>query len=159
MRTGRKPVPTYLKVLRGNPGKRGLNKAEPQPEPGIPSCPAHVRGPARIEWYRTVKELAAIGAITQLDRGKLAALCVAYGRWVTAENSLVETGGEITKAPKTKALMQNPWLAVANKALEQYSKLASDFGLDPSSRSRISALKPRSDEDEQEEERFFHKKA
>ena len=28
---GRKPVPTRLKVIRGNPGKRALNKNEPQP--------------------------------------------------------------------------------------------------------------------------------
>ena len=28
---GRKPVPTHLKVLRGNPGKRRLNNGEPLP--------------------------------------------------------------------------------------------------------------------------------
>ena len=148
-------MPTYMKILRGNPGKRALNDAEPQPEPGIPGCPAHVRGIARQEWSRVVKELAALSAITRLDRGKLAATCVSYGRWVTAENALVETGGEIVQSPITKVPMQNPWLSVANKALEQYSKLASDFGMDPSSRTRISTLKPRKDDDD--EERFFGK--
>ena len=29
---GRKPKPTAVKVLEGNPGKRSLNTAEPKPE-------------------------------------------------------------------------------------------------------------------------------
>ena len=29
---GRKPKPTAVKVLEGNPGKRQLNEMEPQPE-------------------------------------------------------------------------------------------------------------------------------
>jgi hypothetical protein len=29
---GRKPVPTQVKLLRGNPGKRPLNEGEPQSE-------------------------------------------------------------------------------------------------------------------------------
>ncbi len=29
---GPRPTPTYLKLLRGNPGKRKLNKREPQPQ-------------------------------------------------------------------------------------------------------------------------------
>ncbi|MEQ8198694.1 MAG: phage terminase small subunit P27 family, partial [Clostridiaceae bacterium] len=29
---GRKPKPTAIKVLEGNPGKRPLNKNEPKPE-------------------------------------------------------------------------------------------------------------------------------
>jgi hypothetical protein len=36
---GRRPKPTRLKVLTGNPGKRPLNMDEPQPEPAIPDCP------------------------------------------------------------------------------------------------------------------------
>jgi hypothetical protein len=28
---GRKPVPSHLKVIRGNPGKRTLNQNEPLP--------------------------------------------------------------------------------------------------------------------------------
>ena len=29
---GPRPTPNYLKLLRGNPGKRKLNKHEPQPQ-------------------------------------------------------------------------------------------------------------------------------
>ena len=36
---GRKPTPTALKVLEGNPGKRKLNDNEPRPDKKAPSCP------------------------------------------------------------------------------------------------------------------------
>ena len=37
---GRKPKPTALKVLEGNPGKRPLNENEPKPERKAPECPS-----------------------------------------------------------------------------------------------------------------------
>ena len=37
---GRKPKPTALKVLEGNPGKRPLNDREPVPPKGTLKCPA-----------------------------------------------------------------------------------------------------------------------
>ena len=36
---GRRPKPTRLKLLTGNPGKRPLNDDEPQPQAAIPECP------------------------------------------------------------------------------------------------------------------------
>ena len=37
---GRKPIPTELKRLNGNPGKRPLSDKEPQPEPKLPRAPS-----------------------------------------------------------------------------------------------------------------------
>ena len=45
---GRKPKPTALKVLEGNPGKRPLNLYEPTPEGDLPECP---------EWLENVKHI------------------------------------------------------------------------------------------------------
>ena len=39
MGAGRKPKPTAMKELEGNPGKRKLNKKEPMPGKGMPDCP------------------------------------------------------------------------------------------------------------------------
>ena len=36
---GRKPKPTAIKKLEGNPGKRKLNTKEPIPAKGMPECP------------------------------------------------------------------------------------------------------------------------
>jgi hypothetical protein len=39
---GRKPKPTALKRLDGNPGKRGYNHDEPVLPEGLPDCPGHL---------------------------------------------------------------------------------------------------------------------
>ncbi len=132
---GRKPKPTALKELAGNPGKRPLNRYEPQPRVKLPPCPAHLTKSARAEWRRMGKELLALGVLTTVDRAALAAYCVAYARWAEAEKQ-VEKLGTIVKTANGN-LIQNPYLAVANRAMEQMTRLASEFGMTPSSRSRV----------------------
>ena len=44
MQSGRKPKPTAVKALEGNPGKRSLNTGEPKPEKKAPRCPAWLEG-------------------------------------------------------------------------------------------------------------------
>ncbi len=54
---GRKPKPTAIKVLEGNPGKRELNLSEPKPEKKAPKCPAWLEPEAKREWRRTADEV------------------------------------------------------------------------------------------------------
>jgi P27 family predicted phage terminase small subunit len=88
---GRKPVPTAIKQLHGNPGKRPLNLNEPKPAVALPSCPAHLSPSARAEWKRLARYMHDLGMISELDRAALAAYCQAWGRWVEAERRLKET--------------------------------------------------------------------
>jgi hypothetical protein len=46
---GRRPKPTPVKVLTGNPGKRPLNKNEPRPDVLIPECPPELGPVARLD--------------------------------------------------------------------------------------------------------------
>jgi len=138
---GRKPKPTKLKMLAGNPGKRRLNEHEPRPRRCIPRRPDHLCGEAEKEWRRVTQELEELGLLSALDRAPLAAYCLAWGRWVEAERKVAELG-PVLKAEATGGLYQNPWLAVANKAHEQMLKAAALFGMDPSNRGRIQALPP-----------------
>lgn len=133
---GRKPVPTTLKLLEGNPGRRPLNAQEPQPAVAIPDCPAFLDNVDREEWTRTATLLAEMGLLTAADRTALAAYCVAYSRWVEAE-AQVKKYGTIVKSPEKGFPMKSPYLTVADQALETMRKLMVEFGLTPSSRSRI----------------------
>ena len=58
---GRKPKPTALKVLEGNPGHRPLNKKEPMPKGKLPRCPELLEEDAKKEWKRLGKVLAEMG--------------------------------------------------------------------------------------------------
>jgi P27 family predicted phage terminase small subunit len=135
---GRKPKPTGLKLIEGNPGKRPLNKNEPKPATEVPTCPAHLNPSAKAEWKRIARLLVALGIVSLLDRAALAAYCQAYGRWVEAERKLQETP-LLIKLP-SGYIQQSPWLAIANKQLELMYKYMAELGLSPASRSRVSTL-------------------
>ncbi len=134
---GRKPKPTRLKVLEGNPGKRPLNRNEPKPKVGIPRCPEHLSDEAKREWRRVSGSLAEMGLLSRIDRAALAAYCQAWGRWVEAEEALRKYGVMI-KSPSGFP-MQSPYLAIANKAMEQMRAMLTEFGMSPSSRTRVHA--------------------
>lgn len=141
MTRGRKPTPTALKVISGNPGKRPLNENEPQPEVKIPECPADLGREARQEWDRIAPKLEKLGILTEIDATALACYCQAFERWVKAE-AVLKKSGELLKSEKTGGLYQNPYLAVANRAMEQMRQFLTEFGMTPSSRSRVQVKEP-----------------
>ncbi len=144
-RRGPKPMPTSLKLLRGTKRADRLNLNEPRVRAAIPPCPEHLGSEARKEWRRTARELARLGLLTKIDRTALALYCQAWGRWVEAEEALRKYG-TMVKSP-TGFPMQSPYLAVANKAMEQMRQLLVEFGMSPSSRSRVHAEPSAEEED------------
>ena len=132
---GRKPLPSNVVRLRGNPGKRRLNDAEPRPVATTPSCPACLGDEARKEWKRLAKELAGLGLLSRVDRAMLAAYCQAHALWLEAVRSL-NRYGTMVKSPNGSP-MQSPYLAVANKQVDIMVRIAAEFGMTPSSRTRI----------------------
>lgn len=137
---GRKPDPTALKLVKGNPGKRPLNDKEPRLETRIPPCPKYLEGEARKEWRRITKQLQINHLITEADRSLLAAYCQAYKIWVDATEK-VNKHGTVIKAPSGFPV-QSPFVSIANKQVEIMIKLASEFGMSPASRTRIKVEKP-----------------
>ncbi|BAL73759.1 hypothetical protein S23_05380 [Bradyrhizobium cosmicum] len=137
---GRRPKPTRMKALTGNPGKRPLNPHEPRPEPTAPDCPLELSPLARQEWMRLTAELAKLDLITHLDRGALATYCGAYALWAEAMVQ-IQKYGSMVKSP-TGYPMQSPYLSIANRQAELMMRVASEFGFTPASRSRISVPPP-----------------
>lgn len=131
---GRKPKPTYLKVLDGG-GPAPSCAAAPAAGIKAPTCPQHLSASAKAEWKRLARHLFGLGAVTVLDRATLAAYCQAYGRWVEAERKLQDTPA-LLKMP-SGYVQQNPWLTIANKQLELMHKYLGELGLSPVARSRI----------------------
>lgn len=132
---GRRPKPTRLKYLTGNPGKRALNMREPRPDPEIPDCPEQLSPAAQAEWRRLCAELGKLNLLTNLDRGALATYCAAYALWAAAIEN-VHKYGAMVKSP-TGYPMQSPYIAIANRQAEIMMRIASEFGFTPASRSRI----------------------
>lgn len=126
----------------------------PKPATGIPDCPPHLDKVAREEWDRVAATMHATGTLTHLDRSALAAYCTAYSRWVDAETKLRELG-PVIKAPSGFPV-QNPYLPIANKALDLMKKFACELGLTPSARSTIKV--PIQREESEEDRRMFNRR-
>ena len=139
MQPGRRPKPTLLKMLDGNPGKRPLNDAEPPALAGDPECPEWLDEEAKAEWDRIVPDLREMGLLSRADRPALAAYCTAWSRWVMAE-AQVKKFGVIVKSPEKGFPMKSPYLSIADQSMETMRKMMVEFGLTPSSRSRIRVI-------------------
>ncbi len=142
MRAGRKPKPTHLKLLAGHPGHRPLNESEPQPDvvEETTQPPAWLSGEGRAAWAIEFPKLVRNNMITDIDLNAFARYCQACGRYLVAE-SMVAKQGEVLISPSGFPI-QNPYLAVSNKAQEQMHKAETEFGMTPSSRSRVSTGAP-----------------
>ncbi len=137
MKPGPRPQPTAKKKLRGNPGRRPLPKNEPQPKisRNIPLAPRHLDRVAQKEWRRMAKELHPLGLLTNIDLTALAAYCSTYSIWLDAQ-SQIQKHGVLIKA-QSGFPMQSPYLQISNKAMSEIRKWLIEFGMTPSSRSRV----------------------
>jgi P27 family predicted phage terminase small subunit len=132
---GPAPRPTRLRILEGNPSKRPLNRAEPKPRVKAPQCPDHLDDLAKAEWKRLVRIIRHMKLLTEADYIALSNLCQAYSRMVKAERKLAEAG--LLYKTQSGYVQQSPLLSIINSSVETITKLCREFGLTPSSRSRI----------------------
>jgi P27 family predicted phage terminase small subunit len=146
---GRKPLPTHLKLVKGTARPHRINKAEPKPAITVPKPPAHLDERARAKFAEMAEMLSRHGVMTELDASALARYSVIWCRWLDVETE-VKRRGPIVKTEGGN-IIQNPFLSVANKCLLQMAQIESEFGMTPSSRSRIRMAEPADQSDPFEE--------
>src|SRR5437867_4271604 len=129
MPKGRKPTPTRLKILTGNPGKRRLNGHEPQPRVEMPSCPGFLDAEARREWKRVAPKLLPLALLTALDRAALSCYCAAWSTIVRMQK-LVEREGAVLTSAKGGSYL-HPAAGLLSKAMRQMLAFAAEFGMTP----------------------------
>lgn len=140
-RRGPKPQPSALLRLTGS--RRVADRAgEPQPPVKLPPCPRDLSKAARAEWRRVGRELLNLGLVTPLDRTALALVCELWARWCECQDKIKEHG-LVIKSPSGFP-QANPYISIGNKCIEQLSKLLPEFGLTPSSRTRLRTPTPES---------------
>lgn len=146
---GRKPTPTHLKLVKGDPRQRGMRKLEEKAAkearrspPSVPEPPPELAGDALEEWRRLAPLLRPAG-LAEVDRGALAAVCTTYGRWMQVERLVAKVRdtdpvfeGVLIRSAKNN-LIANPLIGIANKAMNDYVRLCTEFGMTPASRARI----------------------
>lgn len=134
----RKAVPTALKVITGNPGKRPLPKNEPT-LPTATHLPApDFLGPVGVqEWERVVKLLSRVKLITEIDTTVLEMYCKTYEQWVALEKLCASEGG-VAASINHAYLYIKPLAKLKSDLL----KFAIEFGMTPSSRVGLQPVDP-----------------
>lgn len=127
---GRNPVPTALKIMRGNPGHRPLPKDEPQPDAIEPARPANLSARAIQEWERMVPILLRMKVLTEADGIALGLLCNDIA-------DLEEVTDQIRQSGWLVAGGRNPLTAVQSDLNRRVVMALREFGMGPASRTKV----------------------
>lgn len=158
MAKGRKPTPTHLRLVKGNPGKRPINEAEPRAPRERPSAPAHISDAAREVWGQAVLILDEMGVLTRADAFAIEMLCEAMADHRSAGQTIkacakaareaAEEGEVADFSPDGRYYRTinqaggvmwraHPAVALRADADRRIRAWCAEFGLTPSARSRI----------------------
>lgn len=137
---GRRPKPAHLRLLDGNAGHRSQEPSADAPKPeGDLGPPHHDLSETQKELWREQAAAVGPGHLTGADRS-------VFRRWVIAESrareaaQMVTEKGMLIKGPND-GWMYNPFEALERKWAKEVSRLDSELGFTPSSRSRVKVSK------------------
>lgn len=116
MKGGRKPTASHLKVVTGNPGKRALNKDEPEAAGDLGPPPSDWKPAQKALWWEVVNA-APSGVLTESDR------------------FLVELA--VRNLAQVRA---HPEMTAAQSA--EMRRCLGEMGMTPSERARLTTNKP-----------------
>ena len=156
---GRNPKATALKLVAGNPGKRALNKQEPDPTYLQDlTAPAWLAADAALVWDEMAPMAAKAKLLTEVDVQAFAMGCVAIAQYRLATR---RTGDDAVKRklaqdkdgnnfadadgnPIYAGEHINPWALIQSMTFKQAMAVFDKFGMTPQARTRI-ALQPQGD--------------
>lgn len=135
-RSGRRAKPVAKKQLAGNPGKRALNKDEP--DFGLVqtvNCPDWMGDFGRELWETVAPLLCRERVIEATDIQNLEVYCNAYDQFRMAQQEVTDKG--VTVLGATGSLVKNPAVTALKEAAAMMATYGGMLGLDPSSRQRL----------------------
>lgn len=133
---GPAPLPTPIKLLRGEKRADRLNENAPKPAGGGPIPRDDMDARAREVWDRQTASMAASGVLTVVDGDALRAFCEAVSRYEEAAR-LLATSGPLVVGARTGELVKNPLHQVVRDNAMLIRLLARDLGFVPSGREGI----------------------
>lgn len=139
---GPKPEPTVLKIAKGNPGKRAINKREPKPPSDGIEPPEYLAGKSLEKWHEVVPQLKMMGVMTDADVEVIARYCTMHEQWLKYLDQ-VRRGLDVLvirdESGKVKYMQSTPAATMLMKLATSMLRIEQEFGLTPSARTGIVA--------------------
>lgn len=131
---GRRPKPTAVKELAGNPGKRHLNRVEPRPPASSARAPRGLDEEGHKFWLDYVRGMAAIGVMKLSDEPAARLMTEHYAIAIRAatqlhDEELILEGRDGPKKNGLTQIFRDHSAATRSWMIE--------FGMTPASRSRL----------------------
>jgi P27 family predicted phage terminase small subunit len=140
-RRGPPPTPTKLKLLRGNPGKRPINRQEPTPAANLPVQPEEMSPESQAVWARILRDYGATGVLTGVDTDALRIYCEAVVRYEYAAVRLERSGPLVRGAERRGGeLVKNPLHQIVRDNADLVRAFARELGFTPAARSALTSL-------------------
>jgi len=146
---GRKPVPTKLRALRGNPRKRSLPK-DPVPPTGELICPAWLTAvPFAAEfWNQELPKLQFMDVVTTADFVQLCGMALNYSLIRMLARDMAEEEFRTLYLKVTvdgagqehQEIKPHPVIDKVKALTQNLQRLGSDYGMNPSSRARLGGI-------------------
>lgn len=134
MSRGRKPKPTNLKKLQGNPGKRAINKREPKPQTAVKRPYGLGKGLQDRFWREHADEMNRLQILTGIDTAAFRLMAEHYAFAVQAAQELREEGLTVEGREGPK---KNPKSQIFRDNSMAFKSFATEFGMTPSARARL----------------------
>jgi P27 family predicted phage terminase small subunit len=142
---GRKPIPTQTHILRGTFGSRQRARAAGEVKPElvaeVPAPPAGLGKHGRDLWASLASELVEKQLLTVLDVSTLEILCAAWQTYKECQDAIYRRPGgkrrTLAQYMLGKSQQTSLELSTMHWAFGTYKSLMSEFGLSPSSRTRL----------------------
>ena len=145
---GRKPVPTVLRKLHGNPRKTAFPKGEPMPVGDLSLPPTWLTEEQKETWRYAISN-APPGLLKRIDASALTAWVIAVDLHRQAAQAQATVG--LLMRVRTKATigrddhgvpLASPYISIISQQAKIMLKAASELGFTPVSRPRIVANPP-----------------
>ena len=137
-----KPLPTHLKVVKGTARKGRVREDEPTYDGiDVTDLPDTLTPEGRKAWEQNAQMLKDAGVLKTIDRAALTQLCDAMGTYADAHAAIAKSGYFI-KSPNGMPML-SPAVYLRNGASATVQKLLAEFGMTPSSRTKVGSDKPK----------------
>jgi P27 family predicted phage terminase small subunit len=129
--------PAQLKVVEGS-FRKDRDSHGVAVELGLPDCPVWLPKNAKKYWRKIGPELEKVGLIAKVDQAMFAAHCDSVGKYEEVTRMLAELDDMLDETPQG-FMVQSAMFTIRNKLWDQVKSSSQEFGLSPSSRSKVKA--------------------
>jgi P27 family predicted phage terminase small subunit len=146
-RSGRKRLPTALKVARGSKIRHNV-AAEPSAPVGVPQAPPHLTEEGRAAWNAMAARLLAQHVLTTAHGELLALLADAWATYVRLQRAYADGGYQSVltlewadeRGRERRRVISNPLFNQVRQQAQLVNALLGEFGQTPASAPKVSTF-------------------